>query len=70
MSSKEINAYCHFCGASVGDVSERTGNKVESIYDCPKCWVNYCSQCSALKDDSLDGIVICLRCNSKMERVL
>jgi Zn finger protein HypA/HybF involved in hydrogenase expression len=70
MNSKAIKAYCHFCGASVGDVSERTGNKAEAIYDCPKCRVNYCSQCSALKNDSVDGAVICLRCNSKMERVV
>ncbi len=57
---------CSFCGASVGELSEATGEKVEAIYDCPRCMRSYCSQCSG----SGDGIVVCLRCDSQMEEVV
>ena len=65
----ESKAYCHFCGSTVGQISDRAEGRVEAVYDCPKCKVNYCSQCAWLKEDSLDGIALCLRCNSKMYRV-
>ena len=35
--NSDFKAYCHFCGATVGQISDRTEEKVSSIYDCPKC---------------------------------
>ena len=68
-ANEDSKAYCNFCGSTVGQISDRTEGIVEAIYDCPKCKVNYCSQCAWIKEVSLDGIVLCLRCNSKMYRV-
>ncbi len=63
-------AYCNYCGSTVGQISERTENRVNAVYDCPKCNVNYCDQCSYEKE--LDGRLVqfCLRCDSQMERVM
>ena len=63
-------AYCHYCGATVGQISDRTEEKVNAIYDCPKCKVNYCDQCSYGKD--MDGKLVqfCLRCESKIGKVM
>jgi hypothetical protein len=36
-----FKAYCHFCGATVSQISDRTQEKVTAIYDCTKCRVNY-----------------------------
>ena len=65
-----FKAYCHFCGATVGQKSDRTEEKVSAIYDCPKCKVNYCDQCSYGND--VDGKLaqFCLRCESKIEKVM
>ena len=41
-----LKAFCNFCGSTVGQISERTENRVNAVYDCPKCNVNYCDQCS------------------------
>jgi hypothetical protein len=32
----DIEAYCHYCGTTVGQISERTDEKVHAIYDCPR----------------------------------
>jgi len=37
-----IQAYCHYCGASVGEISQRTEEQVYAVYDCLKCKSNYC----------------------------
>lgn len=31
-----MNAQCHFCGASVGEIGEETEEIVTAIFDCPK----------------------------------
>jgi hypothetical protein len=66
----DYKAYCHFCGATVGQISDATEEKVSAIYDCPKCKVNYCDQCSYGKN--MDGKLVqfCLRCESKIEKVM
>ncbi len=66
---KEIKPYCHFCGAEVGDISDRTNKKVSTIYDCQKCKVGYCDQCSYSKEDN-PNIQLCLRCDSVIEKIV
>jgi hypothetical protein len=68
--NRNFKAYCHYCGATVGQISDRTEEKVNAIYDCPKCKVNYCDQCSYGKD--MDGKLdqFCLRCESKIGKVM
>ena len=61
-------AWCLFCGASPGDRSWRTDKIAGAIYYCEKCGRNYCDQCSSHAEAG-KGIVLCLRCDSKMERV-
>ena len=63
-------ASCNYCGASVGEISERTEEQVEAVYDCLKCKVNYCDQCRYEK--KIDGqlVQLCLRCDSKIEKVM
>jgi hypothetical protein len=60
--------YCSFCGASVGEESEGTGIVVTAIFDCPKCMMNYCDQCSYHRDEN-PSIQKCLRCESVIEKV-
>jgi len=57
--NKKFEPQCMFCGASVGEVSERTGEKVGAIYDCPKCMMNYCSECSYEKEVDGESIQFC-----------
>lgn len=66
----DFKAYCHFCGATVGQISDRTEEKVSSIYDCPKCRLNYCDQCSYGKEVDGKPSQFCLRCESKIEKVM
>ena len=54
----DSKAYCHFCGSTVGQRSDRTEGIVEAVYDCPKCRVNYCSECTYEDGDKQR----CLRC--------
>jgi hypothetical protein len=68
--NSDFKAYCHFCGATVGQISDRTEEKVSSIYDCPKCRVNYCDQCSYGKEVDGKLVQFCLRCESKIEKVM
>lgn len=66
-------AHCHFCGSTVGQNSDRTEELVHAVYDCPKCNVNYCDQCSASQygeDENDADIRICLRCNGEIEKVM
>jgi hypothetical protein len=62
-------ASCNYCGASVGEISDRTDERVEAVYDCLKCKVNYCDQCSYEKE--VDGQLVqrYLRCESIIEKV-
>ena len=62
--------YCHYCGSTVGQTSERTEKSVQAVYDCGKCNVNYCDQCSYEKE--IDGklVQLCLRCDSQIEKVM
>jgi len=68
--TEDYKAYCHFCGATVGQISDATGEKVSAIYDCPKCNVNYCDQCSYEKDVGGKLVQFCIRCESKIEKVM
>ncbi|MFH0725187.1 MAG: hypothetical protein V2B19_02345 [Pseudomonadota bacterium] len=67
--NSDFKAYCFFCGATVGQLSDRTEEKVSAIYDCPKCRVNYCDQCSYEKEADGELAQFCLRCESKIEKV-
>ncbi len=68
---KNFGLYCSFCGASIGEISERTGKKVISIYDCRKCKTNYCNECS--KKSKTKGerelVQICLRCGDRIIKI-
>jgi hypothetical protein len=68
--NSDYKAYCHYCGATVGQISDRTEEKVNAIYDCSKCKANYCDQCSYRKE--MDGKLVqfCLRCESTIEKVI
>lgn len=68
--NSNFKAYCHYCGATVGQISDRTEEKVNAIYDSPKCKVNYCDQCSYGKDMGGMLVQFCLRCESKIEKVM
>ena len=65
---KEFKPYCHFCGGRIGDISERTDEKVTAIYDCEKCKANYCDQCS-YPDKDKPEVQLCLRCDSIIEKL-
>ncbi|MBI4535477.1 MAG: hypothetical protein HY708_04305 [Ignavibacteriae bacterium] len=65
--NEEIVASCNYCGATVGEISERTEERVHAVYDCPKCKVNYCDQCSYFSEEG--RVQRCLRCESKLEKV-
>jgi hypothetical protein len=60
-------AYCHFCGARPGEISERTEKLATAVYVCEKCPANYCDQCSAPLGSP--ETAKCLRCGSRMPRV-
>ena len=63
----DIKAYCNYCGSTVGQISERTGEEVRAVYDCPRCKSEYCDQCSYFNEE--DVVQQCLRCESKLEKV-
>ena len=63
----DIKAYCNYCGSTVGQISERTKEKVHAVYDCPRCSANYCDQCSYF--DKEGRAQRCLRCDSTLEKV-
>ncbi len=67
--NKEEIIYCLFCGASVGDISESTDQPVTAIYDCPKCQVNYCSECSYAEEIDGEYKQFCLRCDSQIYKI-
>jgi len=68
LKKKDRNAYCWFCGASVGDESERTGKIVSAIFDCSKCRMNYCDQCSYHRAQE-PSVQRCLRCERVIKKV-
>ncbi len=53
----------------VGELSDRTEEQVNAVYDCPKCRLNYCNQCSYEKEIDGQLVQLCLRCDSKIEKV-
>jgi len=69
MMKKEFTPSCHFCGASIGDMSQRTNKKTRAIYDCKKCCAYYCDQCSYSKENALE-VQLCLRCDSRIEKIV
>jgi hypothetical protein len=62
-------AYCSFCGSPVGLESDRTGEIVTTVYDCPKCDRNYCDQCSYSDTVAGERIQKCLRCDSALDHL-
>ena len=68
--NREFKVYCNYCGATVGQISDRTEEKVSAIYDCPKCKVNYCDQCSYGEKADGKPAQFCLRCESKIEKIM
>jgi hypothetical protein len=58
-----------YCGASVGEISDRTYEQVYAVYDCLKCKSNYCDQCSYGKEIDGDLVQMCLRCDSIIEKL-
>ncbi len=65
-----LKAYCMFCGSTVGQISDRTEERVTAIYDCPKCKMNYCDQCSYGKEIDGQSVQFCLRCDNQIEKVM
>jgi hypothetical protein len=65
-----LKPYCISCGSTVGQTSGRTMGKVKALYDCPKCRVSYCDQCSY--EQTVDGEQVqqCLDCGGKLEKVM
>ena len=68
-NNNKLKAYCMFCGSTVGQISDRTEERVTAVYDCPKCEMNYCDQCSYAKEVEGQVVQLCLRCDSRMEKV-
>jgi hypothetical protein len=66
---KPFQPYCHYCGASVGETSDRTQEQIYAVYDCLKCRSNYCHQCSYGKEINGKLIQMCLCCDSKLDKV-
>jgi len=64
-----MNAQCHFCGVNAGEIGEETGEIVTAIFDCPKCKVNYCNQCSYEKEVEGELVQLCMRCDSKLDKI-
>ncbi len=64
-----FKAYCMFCGSTVGQISDRTEERVTAIFDCRKCQMNYCDQCSYGKEIDEQLVQFCLRCDSQIEKV-
>lgn len=69
-SEPSVKAYCIFCGSTLGQISERTSERVNAVYDCPRCQMNYCDQCSYEKEVNGRVVQVCLRCGSQMEQVM
>ncbi|MDQ6962846.1 MAG: hypothetical protein Q9M28_10045 [Mariprofundaceae bacterium] len=69
-SSEQVEIYCNYCGATVGEISGRTEEKVNAVYDCSRCRVSYCDQCSYGKDVDGKRVQFCLLCDSKIEKVM
>ena len=69
MQEKENVPYCNYCGAKVGEISERTEEKVNAIYNCDKCCYNYCDQCSYETEENGKTVQKCLRCENIIEKL-
>ena len=65
---KEFKPSCFFCGAAVGEISQRTEQTATAIYDCEKCRANFCDQCSYAQNDK-SNVQCCLKCDSVIEKV-
>ena len=57
--------HCHFCGSTVGEISDPTEGIVNAVYDCLKCRVNYCSECTYEDGDKQR----CRRCDSVVDKL-
>ena len=69
-NSNEYTPCCHFCGGKVGEISDRTDELISSLYDCAKCNLNYCNQCSYETVEKNRTIQKCLRCDNVVEKVI
>lgn len=65
-----MKVYCIFCGSTIVQISDRTEGIVNAVYDCPKCSMNYCDQCSC--EEIIDGNTVqrCLRCYSRLDIII
>ncbi len=64
-----MKPYCSFCGSSVGQISDQTDELVNAVFDCPRCRLNYCDQCSYEEMINEQAVQRCLRCDSKLDKV-
>lgn len=69
MNKEKHEPYCYFCGSKIGQISERTDEMVNSIFDCEKCNVNYCDQCSYETIENDVKVQKCIRCGNIIEKV-
>lgn len=60
---------CSYCGGIVGELGERNGEEINAIYDCPRCRLNYCSDCSYEGKRSGEKQQLCLRCDGRLDLV-
>ena len=69
MNKEKYEPYCHYCGSKIGQISDRTDENVNSIFDCEKCSVNYCDQCSYETIENDVKVQKCLRCDNIIEKI-
>ena len=62
--------WCIFCGAKVGQKSDRTGKIATAMYWCEPCVRNYCDQCSYAKEIAGAPVQHCLRCDAPLESLM
>lgn len=65
----KFKSQCMFCGAQVGEISQRTDELVNKIYYCSRCMKNYCDQCSYEKKTDEELVQLCLRCDSVLNKI-
>ncbi len=61
--------WCMFCGAKVGQESQRTGETAAAMFWCERCKKNYCDQCSCSREADGKRVQYCLRCDSRLENL-
>lgn len=57
--------YCNKCDYK----TKEHPTMMYAIFDCPKCKVNYCDQCSYEDEEKGHAVQKCLRCDSELDKV-